>query len=295
MTTSVVSPLKRSSQYYWPLLRRGLWQVIIYVILSALALIMALPFFWMLSTAMKQPGTAYAYPPQLIPYSLTLSNFEAVFRLIPFTMFLRNSIVVTGLALTGEVLSASFVAYGFSRFRFPGRNMLFVLVLATMMIPYPVTIIPAFILFKALGWVNTFLPLVVPAFLGPPFSVFLFRQFFLTINRELFDAAKIDGATEFRIYWQIVLPLSRPALATVAVFSFVFNWNDFMGPLVYLSDQEAYTLALGINFLRAARGQSTDIVIQMAGTTLFLLPCVVFFFLAQRYFVRGIVTTGLRD
>lgn len=276
-------------------LRLLLWRALVYALLGALALIMALPLLWMLSTALKQPGTAHTFPPQWIPAQPTLANFPAVFRLIPFLTFLKNSVIVTGLALAGELLSASLVAYGFARFRFPGRNLLFLCVLATMMIPYPVTIIPSFVLFKTLGWVNTFLPLVVPAFLGPPFSVFLLRQFFLTINRELDDAAKIDGASEFRIYWQIMLPLCKPALATVAVFSFVANWNDFLGPLVYLSETEMYTLALGINFLRAARAQATDITIQMAGTLLFLFPCVVLFFLAQRYFVRGIVTTGLKE
>jgi len=276
-------------------LRILLWRALVYLLLCLLALIMALPLLWMLSTALKQPGTAPPYPPQWIPAQPTLANFPTVFRLIPFLTFLKNSAIVTGLALAGELLSASLVAYGFARFRFPGRDLLFLCVLATMMIPYPVTIIPSFVLFKTLGWVNTFLPLVVPAFLGPPFSVFLLRQFFLTINRELDDAAKIDGASEFRIYWQIMLPLCKPALATVAVFSFVANWNDFLGPLVYLSETEMYTLALGINFLRAARAQATDITIQMAGTLLFLLPCVVLFFLAQRYFVRGIVTTGLKE
>ena len=271
------------------------WRLVIYALLSLLALMMAFPFLWMLSTALKPPGTAYAFPPEWVPRSVTFANFPAVFRLIPFGKFLRNSVIVTTLAITGELLSASIVAYGFARFRFPGRGFLFLLVLATMMIPYQVTIIPTFVVFKTLGWLNTFLPLTVPAFFGPPFSVFLLRQFFLTLNTELDDAAKIDGASEIRIYWQIILPLAKPALATVAVFSFIANWNDFLGPLIYLNDVDKYTLALGINFLRAARSQNTDITIQMAGTLLFLLPCVILFFAAQRYFVQGIVTTGLKE
>jgi multiple sugar transport system permease protein len=271
------------------------WLLCVYAMLVVSALIMAFPFLWMLSTALKPPGTAYAFPPEWIPRSVTLANFPAAFQLIPFGMFLRNSVIVTSVAIIGELLSASIVAYGFARFRFPGRNLLFLLVLATMMIPYQVTIIPTFMVYKTLGWLNTFLPLTVPFFFGPPFSVFLLRQFFLTLNTELDDAAKIDGASEFRIFWQILVPLAKPALATVAVFSFVANWNDFLGPLIYLNDTDKYTLALGINFLRAARSQSTDITIQMAGTLLFLLPCVILFFAAQRYFVQGIVTTGLKE
>jgi ABC-type glycerol-3-phosphate transport system permease component len=195
----------------------------------------------------------------------------------------------------GEVLSASLVAYGFARFRFPGRNALFVIVLTTMMIPYPVTIVPSFILFRQLGWLNTYLPLTVPSFLGPAFSIFLLRQFFLTINRDLDDAAKLDGASELRIYWEIILPLSKPALATIAVFSFVANWNDFLNPLIYLNDTDKFTLALGINFLRQARSAVTDPAIQMAGAILYLLPPIVLLFVAQRYFVEGIVTTGMKE
>ncbi|ACZ43396.1 binding-protein-dependent transport systems inner membrane component [Thermobaculum terrenum ATCC BAA-798] len=294
ITTQAADRTKQQPRARRSPLARLLLAASTYATLLLLGLVMALPFLWMLSTALKPPGTAYSYPPQWVPDRLTLSNFPAVLHLIPFFTFLRNSVMVTGLALVGEVLSSSLVAYGFARFRFPGRDVLFLLVLATMMIPYPVTIIPTFMLFREIGWVNTFLPLIVPAFCGPAFYVFLLRQFFMTISSELDDAAKIDGASEFRIYWQILLPLAKPALATVAVFSFVANWNDFLGPLVYLSDIDKYTLALGINFLRAARAEPTDITIQMAGTLLFLLPCVLLFFLAQRLFIQGIVFTGIK-
>ena len=276
-------------------LQRAVGLVATYAALGAIGAVVALPFLAALSTALKEPGTAYEYPPRWIPESITLANFPAVLDYIPFFTFLRNSLIVTGLAMTGELLSASLVAYGFARFRFPGRNLLFVLVLATLMIPYPVTIVPTFVLFRELGWLNTYLPLTVPAFLGPAFSIFLLRQFFLTIGRDLDDAAKLDGASEWRIYWQIILPLSKPALATVAVFSFVANWNDFLGPLIYLNEMDKYTLALGINFLRAARAQSTDVTIQMAGTLLYILPCVVLLFAAQRFFVEGIAATGIKE
>jgi multiple sugar transport system permease protein len=269
--------------------------VLVYAALLTLGLVAAIPFLWTLSTALKEPGTSFVYPPEWWPSPATLGNFSRVFDLISFWTYLRNSLLVTSVAMFGELLSASLVAYGFARFRFPGRNVLFVIVLATMMIPYPVTIVPSFILFRELGWINTYLPLTVPAFLGPAFSIFLLRQFFMTISRDLDDAAKLDGASELRIFWQIVLPLSQPALATVAVFSFVANWNDFLNPLIYLSESDEYTLALGINFLRAARSQPTDPAIQMAGTLLYILPCIILLFAAQRYFVQGIVTTGMKD
>ena len=276
-------------------LQRTLGTVLVYAALGILGLTVAMPFLWTLTPALKQPGTSYVFPPEWIPNPVTLRNFPRVLDLIPFWTFLRNSLIVATIAVFGEVLSASLVAYGFARFRFPGRNVLFVLVLATMMIPYPVTIVPSFILFRQLGWIDTFLPLTVPAFLGPAFSVFLLRQFFLTINRELDDAAKLDGASEIRIFWEIVLPLSKPALATIAVISFVANWNDFLNPLIYLNDSDKYTLALGINFLRQARSVITDPAIQMAGAILYVLPPVVLLFAAQRYFVEGIVTTGMKE
>jgi multiple sugar transport system permease protein len=275
--------------------QRTIGAVLVYAALCLLGLLVAMPFLWTLTTALKQPGTTYVFPPEWIPSPATLRNFPRVLDLIPFWTFLRNSLIVSTVAVFGEVLSASLVAYGFARFRFPGRNVLFILVLATMMIPYPVTIVPSFILFRQLGWIDTFLPLTVPAFLGPAFSVFLLRQFFLTINRELDDAAKLDGASEIRIFWEIVLPLSKPALATIAVISFVANWNDFLNPLIYLNDSDKYTLALGINFLRQARSVVTDPAIQMAGAIMYVLPPVVLLFAAQRYFVEGIVTTGMKE
>ncbi len=212
---------------------------------------------------------------------------------IPFLNFLKNSVIVTGLSMLGEILSCSLVAYAFARLRFPGRNALFLVLLGTMMIPYPVTMVPTFMLFNALGWVNTYLPLVLPPFFGPAYNVFLLRQFFLTINRELDEAAEVDGANKFRIYWQIMLPLAKPALATVAIFSFMYYWNDFMGPLIFLSDSEKYTLALGINYLRNHRGGG-DLSVQMAASVMFVLPCILLFFVAQRYIVEGIVTTGIK-
>lgn len=275
--------------------RRIIGTSLVYAALGLLGFMVAVPFLWTLNTSLKEPGTTYVFPPKWIPDPFTLRNFPRVFDYIDFWIYFKNSVIVSSIAVFGEVLSASVVAYGFSRFRFPGRNVLFVLVLTTMMIPYPVTIVPSFILFRHLGWTNTFLPLTVPAFLGPAFSVFLLRQFFMTISRDLDDAAKLDGASEIRIFWQIVLPLSKPAMASIAVISFVANWNDFLNPLIYLNDSDKYTLALGLNFLRQARAAVTDPSIQMAGSIMYFLPPIVLLFAAQRYFVEGITTTGMKE
>ncbi len=268
--------------------------VIIYALLIGFGAIFLLPFLWSLSSSLRTPGQGLRFPPEFLPTEFHWQNYPRIFEMIPFARFFGNSVIVTVLAVIGELLSASLVAYGFARMRFPGRNALFVLLLATMMIPYPVTMIPSFILWvRGLSMANTFGPLVLPPFFGPAFSIFLLRQFFATINQELDEAAKVDGASEFRIYWQIILPLAKPALATIAIFSFIANWNDFLTPLIYLSDSNLYTLALGVNFLRSFRGGG-ELAYQMAAGVMFVAPCIIIYFLAQRFVIQGIVTTGLK-
>ena len=267
--------------------------IVVYTLLIAIGAAVLLPFIWTLSSSLKPYGSGTAFPPQFIPKQLMWQNYPKVWQTIPFFLYMRNSVLVTGLSMFGELLSASLVAYAFARLRFPGRNALFVIVLGTMMIPYPVTMVPTFILFNKLGWVKTYLPLVVPPFFGPAYSIFLLRQFFMTINHELDEAAEVDGAGFFRIYWQIILPLAKPALAAIGIFAFMYYWNDFMGPLIYLSDSNKFTLALGVNYLRSMRGGG-DFSIQMAASVMFVLPCIVLFFIAQRYIVQGIVTTGIK-
>ncbi len=265
-----------------------------YGLLLAFGALFLLPFLWAITSSLREQGAGVRLPPQFLPTEFHFENYPKVFELIPFARFFRNSVIVTSIAVFGELLSASFVAFGFARMRFPGRNFLFVLLLTTMMIPYPVTMIPSFILWvRGLNMVNTFGPLTLPAFFGPAFSIFLLRQFFMTINTELDEAAKVDGANEFRIYWQIILPLAKPALATIAIFSFIANWNDFLTPLIYLSDSNLYTLALGINFLRNFRGGG-ELSYQMAATVMFVTPCIIIYFLSQRFVIEGIVTTGLK-
>jgi multiple sugar transport system permease protein len=268
-------------------------QTFIYTTLLVAGTAFMLPFLWSLSSSLKPYGAGIKFPPEFIPSEFVWGNYPQVFRLIPFMTFFKNSVIVTGLSVIGELMSASLVAYAFARLRFPGRTTLFSIVLATMMIPYPVTMVPTFVLFNTLKLVNTFAPLVLPPFFGPAFSIFMLRQFFLTINTELDEAAKVDGASEFLTYWRIVLPLSKPALATVAVFAFMYNWNDFLNPLIYLSDSSTYTLALGVNFLRSFRGGG-DLSLQMAASVMFFAPCILLFFVAQRYIVEGVVTTGIK-
>jgi ABC-type glycerol-3-phosphate transport system permease component len=290
MATAFAHPRKRSWQH---IASETIRQLIVYTLLLVLGIAITLPLLWTLSSSLKPAGAGTRFPPEFIPKVFVWDNYPHVFRMIPFMTFFRNSVIVSSLAVLGELLSASLVAFSFARLRFPGRNFLFLLVLATMMIPYPVTMVPTFIMFNLLHMVGTFLPLVLPPYFGPAFSIFLLRQFFMTINLELDEAAKVDGASEFLIYSQIVLPLSKPVLATVAIFSFMANWNDFLNPLIYLSDSNMYTLALGVNFLRSFRGGG-DLPLQMAASVMFIAPCVLLFIIAQRSIVKGIVTTGIK-
>ena len=226
-----------------------------------------------------------------------MGDYGKVWTMVPFGRFMLNTVVVTAFAVAGQLASSCLVAYGFARFRFPGRNLLFVVLLGTMIIPGEVTTIPQFLLFKGLGWINTYLPLIVPSYLGgSAFTIFLLRQFFLTLPRELDDAAKIDGAGTLRILLQILLPLSRPALATVAILSFIYHWNDFFHPLIYLENRDLYTVSLGLNYFRSS---PTDAGLPMAhllmaAAIIVTVPVIAVFFALQRQFVQGIVVSGIK-
>lgn len=268
-------------------------KILHYFILVTLSIIFILPFLWMLSTSLKGYENIFSLPLKWIPETIHWENYVKVFQAMPFLVYLKNSVFVTGLAILGTVLSASVVAYAFAVLRWPGRDPLFIVVIATMMLPAQVTMIPLFVLFKEFGWLNTFKPLIIPAFFGGgAFNIFLLRQFFLTIPRDLFDAARIDGCSEFRIYWNIVLPLAKPALATVAVLSFMLYWNDFLGPLIYLSDKLKSTLALGV-VMFVGQHQS-EWALLMVSTILMMLPIIIIFFLFQRYFIRGFMMSGIK-
>jgi multiple sugar transport system permease protein len=260
-----------------------------------------LPFFWMVSTSLKSLEATMAFPPQFWPRHIQWGNYLEVFRSekASFLLWTRNTLIIAALGVTGTTLSSALVAYGFAKLRFAGRGVLFTLMLSTMMVPFPVTMVPLFTLFKWLGthtgmaWLGTFKPLWVPAFFGSAFNIFLLRQFFLTIPGELSEAARIDGCSELGIFCKIILPLSRPALAVVALFAFMAIWNDFLGPLIYLQRPEQFTLALGLqNFQSKAGGTSWHLL--MAASTLVVLPTVLLFFLAQKTFIEGIATTGTK-
>jgi ABC-type glycerol-3-phosphate transport system permease component len=271
----------------------GLKKALVYGALIAVAAVLLLPFAWMVSTSLKGNEAIFAIPPQWVPEELRWANYAEVFERMPFLLYLRNTAVVTALTIVGTVLTASMVAYAFACLRWPGRDPLFLFVVATMMLPLQVIMIPLFVLFKEFGWLNTYKPLVVPAFLGGgAFNIFLLRQFFLSVPRELFDAARIDGASEWRIYWTIALPLARPALVTVALLTFMFAWNDFLGPLIYLSDQSKNTLALGLALFTGQH--QTDWGVLMAASILMMVPAVALFFFFQRYFIKGFTMSGLK-
>ena len=264
------------------------------VVLILLGVLFLLPFFWMVSTSLKPLNETMKLPPQWLPSSPQWNNYpDAMQAMGPFWLYARNSLLLAFLNVVGTVFSSAFVAYGFSRLDWRGRDDCFFVLLETMMIPFPVVMVPIYGLFRALGWIGTFQPLWVPAFLAGAFNVFLLRQFFLSIPRDLSEAARIDGCSEFRIFWQIILPLAKPALLTVALFQFMATWNDFLGPLIFLAREDQYTLALGLQALQGTIS-GTPWHHLMAASSLVLLPVLVLFFLTQRTFIRGIATTGLK-
>jgi multiple sugar transport system permease protein len=260
-----------------------------------------MPFLWMISTSLKTVDKTTSYPPQLIPHPAVPGNYWTAFttKRADFPLYTRNTLLIAALTVIGTTLSSAVVAYGFAKIRFKGRGLLFVLMLSTMMIPFPVMMLPLFIIFRFIGdhtplqMLGTFKPLWLPAWFGSAFSIFLLRQFFLTIPDGLSEAARIDGCTEWGIFWRIMLPLSRPALAVVALFSFMWAWNNFLGPLLYLQRPEQYTLALGLQAFQSAQG-GTDWNYLMAASMMVMLPVILLFFVAQKTFIQGIATTGLK-
>ena len=250
------------------------------------------PFFWLLSTSFKTNVAMFRMPPQWIPDPVTLEHYRDALLEFPLIRYTGNTLIIVFFGTLGTVISCSMGAYAFSRLRWPDRGFLFTLLLATMMIPGQVTMIPMYILYSKLHWVDTFRPLIVPAFFGNAFFIFLLRQFFLTLPEDLFEAARLDGAGELRVFWRIVLPLSKPALLTVIIFSVLRSWNDFMGPLIYLTSAENRTLALGLAHLRGV--QATEWGLLMAASFLMVLPAIALFLVAQRFFIEGIALTGTK-
>jgi multiple sugar transport system permease protein len=262
-------------------------------VLIAGSALFLLPFIWAVSTSLKADSEVFIFPPRFIPEVIQWQNYPDALTAIPFGRYTLNTLFLAAARIIGNILSCSLVAFAFSRLRWKGRDVLFFVVLATMMIPEEVTLIPQYIIYSKLGWVNTYLPLTVPSFLaGSAFYVFLLRQFFLTIPRELDDAARVDGASYFQIYWRIIMPLSTPALITIGIFTFQNSWNAFFGPLIYLQDRSLYTVSLGLSLFQEQ--YHTDWTLLMAAAVAIMLPTILVFFLLQRRFIEGVTFTGLK-
>src|SRR4051794_38503720 len=273
-------------------------QVIAYALLALGSIAFLVPFYFVINGSLKsevevQSGD-FVTPPKTFAdfrwnnYSLALSK-----KKMDFQPALANTVVVTTLVVLGQIISCSFVGFGFARFQFRGRSILFMVMLSTMMLPAQVTMIPVFVLFRSLGMIDSFWPLIIPAWLASPFFVFMFRQFFAQIPEELIEAARIDGASNWRVYWQLMLPLSGPVIAIVAIYTFLNAWNDFLGPLIYLNSPQQRTLALSLNSFNGQYGVS-DAHLLMAASIVCMLPCVILFFAAQKYFVESVAMTGLK-
>jgi ABC-type glycerol-3-phosphate transport system permease component len=263
-----------------------------YVALVGLSAAFLAPLVWMLSTSLKTGPQAIATPPVWVPQPVVWGNYPDALTRIDLPIALRNSLIYAVPSVIGTVVSCSLVAYGFARVRWPGRDIVFLVLLATMMLPTQVTFIPLYVTFSKLGWIGTYLPLLIPTFLGSPFFIFLLRQFFRSIPDELSDAARIDGASELRILWQIIVPLSWPALITVALFTFIDKWGDFFGPLIYLKNPELYPLSIALQSFQSSH--KTEWPLVMAAAAVIALPLVIIYFLAQKKFVEGITFSGLK-
>ena len=265
-----------------------------YLLLLGVAALMVGPFLWMVSTSMMDQTDIFRYPPRWFPAELNLKNYRAIMEILPLGRMLLNSFTIALSATLGQLISCTLAAYAFARMRFRGHTVLYFILLATMMIPPQVTMIPVFLIMKQLGLIDTLYALIVPAFFGGAFGTFLLRQFFSTIPPDLEDAARIDGCGRFRILWRIVLPLSRPALVTLGLFTFMTYWNDLLGPVIYLSSVGKATLTIGLANLQSDV-MTTRYDLLMAGSVLSVLPILILFIFGQRWFVRGIAMTGLKE
>jgi multiple sugar transport system permease protein len=272
--------------------RRRVGQALGHLVVGGVGLLFVFPFAWMVLSSFKSTQEIMDIPPTVLPQHWVFGNYDQAVTAIPFLRYTLNTLLISGGCVVGTVFSCSLVAFSFSRVRWRGREALFVLVLSTMLLPSEITLIPLYIVFKTLGWVGTYAPLMVPSFFGSAFFIFLLRQFFRTIPPELDEAARIDGAGYLTIFFRIILPLARPALAVVVVLTFLQKWTDFLGPLIYLNDPNTYTLSLGLQLFQSAHATAWGPL--MAASTLFMLPVIVLFALAQKTFISGITMGGLK-
>lgn len=278
-------------------------KILAYFLLGLFSIPFLLPLLWLVSTALKTPLQVYISPPVWIPNPVRLANFTDALKVAPFGLFLGNTLITTLIPMVGEIFISAMVAFSFARVRWPGRDQVFALCLAVMLLPGVVTFIPTFILFSKLHWVNTFWPFTITAYFGVPIYIFMFRQFMLTLPKELDEAARIDGASTFQIFVQVILPLLGPIMATVAILSFMGHWNDFFGPMIYLQKPHLKTLMLGLAFFESSMTgtgggysliTSSRIHLLMAITLIVDLPCILLFIFFQKYFVRDVVFSGLK-
>jgi multiple sugar transport system permease protein len=295
-TQSQTVSLSRDSRHVSSFqVRLGRWLKIIfkYLTLILFSCFFILPWLWMISTSLKNPQELVVWPPIWIPNPIRWDNYYQAFKEAQLGQFFLNTLYIAVPSVIGALLSNSLAAYGFSRVRWPGRDIVFGIVLGTLILPGFVTFIPLYIIFSKLHWINTYLPLIAPTFLANPFFIFLLRQFFMGLPVELSDAARVDGCSEIGIFRMIILPLAKPALAVVALFQFIGSWNDYFGPLIYLSDKALYTISLGIANMQSSYGFMNYAWI-MAATVMSIIPIIVLFFFAQRTFIEGIALTGLK-
>ncbi|MHB1630058.1 MAG: carbohydrate ABC transporter permease [Bacilli bacterium] len=267
-------------------------KVITYALLIFFSAVMLLPLLWMISSALKPNYEVFQFPPQLIPFPIHWSNFPRALNFVPFLQFFWNTCIIAIGSLIGSLVSNIMIGYAFARLQAKGKNILFYIILSTLMLPYAVTMIPQYAIFSKLHWVNTFWPLIVPAYFGNPFFIFLLRQFFLGIPRELEDAAAIDGAGVFRTIWKVILPLSWPAIVMVCIFQIQATWNDFLGPLLYLNKESMFTLQLGLQYFVGQYTGGWNLL--MAASTVILLPILAMFYFGQKLFIKGIIVGGVK-
>jgi ABC-type glycerol-3-phosphate transport system permease component len=274
-------------------------RALLYLIAIAASILFMIPFVWTVFSSLKSPSELYMFPPRWLPATPRYGNYAEVFDVAPFARWLWNSVFVAVVGTLGSVLSAALVGYSFARFRYPGRDLIFILTLSTLMLPIEVTLIPLYLLFNKIGWLDSYLPLIVPGFFGGgAFLIFLMRQFFMTIPMDLDEAARIDGAGYLRIFWRIILPLSIPALATAAIITFIGDWNSFLFPYIILNTKEKFTVGIGIKYFQTIASNIDSMEprenLLMAAGIMMTAPIILIFFTAQRYFVKGIVMSGIK-
>jgi multiple sugar transport system permease protein len=290
--TTVAESIQRASRPREPASRVFQQKILPRIILIAGCILFVAPFYWMVVTALKETPELRQFPPSLIPSAWAFGNFIEAMEFIDFPRMFMNSLVITAGTTIGAVISNTIVAYGFSRIQWPGRDFLFYVVIATIFIPFPVIMVALFDIFAKIGWVNSYNPLIVPAFFGNPFYIFLLRQFMLTIPKDLSDAARVDGANEFQIFLHVILPLTVPAVVVVAIFASIGAWNEFLTPLIYLQDENKYPLSIGLSLFRSTHDVSFNLL--MAAATLVVIPVVLLFIFFQKFFIEGITVGGIK-